>query len=58
MSAAETVEECLAELPEDRRQVVAAVRKVVRKHLPKGFEERVSWGMLAYGVPIRRYPGT
>jgi hypothetical protein len=34
---AATVDEYLAKLPEDRRAVVSAVRKMVKKHLPKGF---------------------
>jgi len=58
MSAATSVEEYLAELPEDRRTVVTALRRLVRKHLPKGFRETVSFGMLAYGVPLERYPTT
>ncbi|RPJ74597.1 MAG: DUF1801 domain-containing protein, partial [Acidobacteria bacterium] len=58
MSAATTAEEYLAELPEDRRAVVMALRGFVRKHLPKGFRETVSFGMLAYGVPLERYPDT
>ena len=29
----------LAELPDERRVVIAAVRKMILKHLPKGFEE-------------------
>ena len=58
MSRATTVEEYLAELPEDRRAVVSAVRRLVRKHLPKGFRETVTYGMLAYGIPLERYPDT
>jgi len=58
MSAATTVEEYLGELPEDRRAVVTALRRLVRQHLPKGFRETVSFGMIAYGVPLERYPDT
>jgi len=58
MSAATSVEEYLGELPEDRRAVVTALRRLVRKHLPKGFRETVSFGMIAYGVPLERYPDT
>ena len=58
MSAATTVEEYLAELPEDRRAVVAAVRRLVRKHLPKGFRETMGFGMVVYSVPLERYPDT
>jgi len=53
-----TVEEYLAELPEPRREVVAAVREVVLRNLPAGYREAVSWGMIAYEVPLARYPDT
>jgi hypothetical protein len=57
-SAAPSADAYLAELPEDRRAVIAAVRKLVRKHLPKGYEESVNWGMLCYQIPLARYPDT
>lgn len=57
-SAATSVDEYLSELPEDRREVVATVRKLIRKSLPKGYEESVNWGMLSYEIPLSRYPDT
>jgi hypothetical protein len=57
-SKAATVEEYLAELPPDRRAVIAAVRDVVRGHLPDGFTEAMRWGMISYEVPLARYPDT
>ena len=57
-SKASTPEEYLAELPEDRRQVVAAVREVVLENLPDGYEESMNWGMLSYEIPLSRYPDT
>jgi hypothetical protein len=58
VSKAKTAEEYLDELPEERREVVAAVRKLIRKNLPKGFEESVNWGMLSYEVPLKVLPDT
>src|SRR4249919_3361169 len=58
MSKAATVEEYLESLPEDRREVIAAVRKVILKNLPKGYEERMNWGMITYEVPLETYPHT
>jgi uncharacterized protein YdhG (YjbR/CyaY superfamily) len=55
---ATTPEEYLAELPDERREALAKVRKVVRKNLPKGFSEFVSWGMINYGIPLSRFPNT
>ncbi|MFE9748432.1 iron chaperone [Saccharothrix saharensis] len=51
-SNAETVEEYLAELPEDRRATVAAVRRVILDHLPEGYVEGMQWGMITYSVPL------
>jgi len=48
----------LAELPPERRAVVAAVRDLVRAALPAGYEEQVSGRMLTYVVPLARYPAT
>jgi hypothetical protein len=55
---AKTPDDYLQDLPADRREAIAKVRTVVRKHLPKGYSEFVSWGMLNYGVPLSRFPNT
>jgi hypothetical protein len=57
-SKAKTVEQYLKELPPERREVVAAVRKLVRKHLPKGYVESMAFGMIGWGIPLARYPNT
>jgi len=55
-SQATTVKQYLAELPEDRRTAIAAVRKVIRANLNDGFEEGMQYGMIGYYVPHRIYP--
>jgi hypothetical protein len=55
---AKSADEYLDDLPADRRDAIAAVRAVVRKNLPKGYSEFVSWGMINYGVPLSRFPNT
>jgi hypothetical protein len=55
-SKAKTVEAYLAELPEDRRKAIAAVRSVIRKNLDKDYEEGMQYGMIGYFVPHRVYP--
>jgi hypothetical protein len=55
-SKATTVAEYLAELPDDRRKAVAAIRAVIRKNLPKGYAEGMQYGMLGYFVPHSVYP--
>ena len=55
-SKATTVAEYLAELPEDRRAVLEAIRQTILKHLPKGYEEGMQYGMIGYFVPHSIYP--
>ena len=55
---AQSAEEYLQDLPADRRNAIAAVRAVVRRHLPRGYAEFVSSGMISYGVPLARFPNT
>lgn len=55
-SAARTVEDYLAELPPERRDVVAEVRGLVNEHIPAGFEECMQYGMISWVVPLERYP--
>jgi hypothetical protein len=57
-SDAPTVDAYLAELPEERREAVAAVRSVILEHLPPGFEEGMQYGMIGYLIPLERYPDT
>jgi hypothetical protein len=58
MSRAKTVQAYLKELPSDRREAISAVRSVIRKNLPKGYQETMNWGMIAYVIPLTRYPDT
>src|SRR6185436_13372307 len=57
-SGAATVDEYLAELPEDRRAAIAAVREVVLRNLPEGYVETMNWGLISYEIPLERYPRT
>jgi hypothetical protein len=57
-STATTIEAYLAELPPERRAVIERVREVVNRHLPAGYGETLSFGMIAWGVPLERYPKT
>ena len=55
-SAATSVPEYLESLPEERRAVVATVRDVILKNLPKGYQETMNWGMISYEIPLDRHP--
>lgn len=55
-SKATTVEAYLAELPEERQKALSKLRKLIKKNLPKGFKEQMSYGMMGYVVPHSKYP--
>jgi len=57
-SEATTVEAYLAELPDDRREAIEAVRSVILDHLPSGYAEVMNWGMITYEVPLETYSDT
>ena len=48
----------LASLPEARAAELARVRDVVLARLPDGYREAVRGNVLAYEVPLERYPDT
>jgi len=56
LSKAATVDEYLTELSPERREAIEAIRKVILKHLPKGYEEGMQYGMIGYFVPHAIYP--
>ena len=58
ISKAETVEQYLGELPDDRRAAIAQVRETILANLPTGVVETMAWGMIAYEVPLEIFPDT
>jgi uncharacterized protein YdhG (YjbR/CyaY superfamily) len=55
-SKAATVDAYIAELPVERQAVIKKLRSVIKKNLPKGFREQMSYGMIGYVVPHSLYP--
>lgn len=55
---AESVEEYLALLPDDRRTAIGVVRDAILENLPSGYEETLQHGMIAYVIPVTAYPVT
>lgn len=55
-STATTPQDYFDTLPEDRKQVMTELRKIIKQNLPKGFEERMSYGAVGYVVPHSMYP--
>jgi hypothetical protein len=57
-TTATTPEAYLASLPEDRRAAITLVRDTINAHLPPGFVEGMSHGMLGWAVPLDRFDDT
>ena len=55
-SSAKTPQQYIDELPEDRKSAMTELRKVIKKNLPKGFTEVISYGMIGYVIPHSLYP--
>lgn len=51
-----TVPAYIAELPADRKIAIEQLRKAIKKNLPKGFKEEMSYGMIGYVVPHSIFP--
>ena len=55
-SKATSIDQYFSELPDDRREAMQKLHKVVKKNLPKGFTEKMAYGMIGYAVPHSIYP--
>ena len=53
---ADSVEEYLANVPEERKEAFAKLRKTIVENLPSGFQECLSYGMVGYVIPKSIYP--
>lgn len=54
--AANTVDEYISQLPEDRQQALSKLRQVILENLQEGFAEEMNYGMPGYVVPHSIYP--
>ena len=57
-STAKSPDEYIASLPPDRREAITAVRDVIRRNLPDGFQEGMEFGVLTWYVPLERFADT
>ena len=53
---ANSPDEYLEKIPEDRREAMEKLRSVILENLPEKFEETMSYGMIGYVVPHTIYP--
>ncbi|MFT4757531.1 MAG: hypothetical protein ACI91R_002186 [Vicingaceae bacterium] len=55
-SKAASPEDYINQLPEDRKAPISKLNALILKHMPKGLEAGMGYGMLAYYVPKALYP--
>jgi len=53
---ASSVKEYIASLPEERQAAMLQLKQSIADHLPQGFEETMSYGMIGFVVPHALYP--
>lgn len=56
ISEAKSVDEYLEGVPEDRREVMQAIRDAINANIPAGFEETMGYGHMGWSVPHSVYP--
>ena len=49
-------QEYIDQLPPERKEAMKKLREIILRHLPHGFEETMSYGMIGYVVPHSIYP--
>ncbi|TRO65261.1 DUF1801 domain-containing protein [Christiangramia sabulilitoris] len=54
---ADSPEDYLEKVPEDRKEPMARLRSVIKENLPEGFVETLNYGMIGYVIPHSLYPG-
>jgi hypothetical protein len=57
-SNARTVAEYVDALSAEKRAVADEVLAIVRKNMPKGYEETIGWGAVTWSVPLAVLPDT
>ena len=55
---AQTVDQYVTELSENRQEQIRTVREVILSSLPEGYKEVMNEGMITYQVPLSIYPNT
>ena len=53
---AETILEYISQLPEDRKEPITKLRKVINQNIDRGFSEEINYGMIGWVVPHSLYP--
>lgn len=55
-SEAKSVEEYLAQVPDERTESVKKLYEIITENLPAGFQNNISYGMIGWSIPLETYP--
>lgn len=53
---AKNIDDYISQLPEDKKEAIIKLRKVVLENIPKGFEECLNYNTISYVIPHKLYP--
>lgn len=53
---ADSPDQYFQRVPQERQEAMIQLRTTLLEHLPRGFEETMSYGMVGYVVPHKTYP--
>ena len=53
---AKTLEEYIAQLPEEQKGIILKLRATIKKNLSKGFKASLNYKMLGYYITLSLYP--
>lgn len=53
---ADSPEDYISQIPEDRKEPLQKLRQQILDNLPKDVEEAMSYGMIGYVIPHSKYP--
>ena len=53
---ANSPEDYINQVPEERQETLKKLRKIIKENLPKGFEEGMQYSFISYYVPHSIYP--
>lgn len=51
-----SVEDYISQIPEERQKIFREIFITINDHLPEGFSQGSSYGMIGWGVPLKTYP--
>lgn len=53
---ADSVDDYISKIPEERQEIFKKVFDAINDNLPKGFQENISYGMIGWSIPLEIYP--